>query len=418
MAISQDHDVVVIGSGIAGVTAAYYLVQKGFHVTVMDRQRHAAMETSYANGGQISVCNAEVWTRPKTIWQGIKWMLDSDAPLLMNPMPSLSKYRWMTSFMAAAFGGKYLPNTLKTIEMGLRSRQNMRAMMQDVQLDYDQSDCGILHIYRDDKAMAHAEYITAIMREHGLEREVVDVAKMIEIEPGLADARDQLVGGTYTEHDFTGDIHKFCRDLLDLLVARGDVHFLRGREVVAVQENADGIDLDVETARGQREFHVAKKVVVAAGAESSRAFPALRRYKVYPVKGYSITVEVPPEQRGSMPRVSLLDDERKLVSSSLGSRLRVAGTAEINGWNRDIREDRIVPLIRWVNELFPQLDTEIVMRWACLRPMTPTMMPIPYRLTDRIFAHSGHGHLGWTLCCATGQELADDMARIYGPKRG
>ncbi|MGB0381963.1 MAG: FAD-dependent oxidoreductase, partial [Alphaproteobacteria bacterium] len=135
MAISQDHDVVVIGSGIAGVTAAYFLVQKGFHVTVMDRQRHAAMETSYANGGQISVCNAEVWTRPKTIWQGIKWMLDSDAPLLMNPMPSLSKYRWMTSFMAAAFGGKYLPNTLKTIEMGLRSRQNMRAMMQDVQLD-------------------------------------------------------------------------------------------------------------------------------------------------------------------------------------------------------------------------------------------------------------------------------------------
>ncbi len=412
---TRSHEVLVVGSGIAGVTAAYYLAKRGYAVTIIDRQRHAAMETSYANGGQISVCNAEVWTRAKTVRQGIQWMFDSDAPLLMNPTPSMSKFRWMAGFLSAAFTGKYLPNTLKTIELGLRSRDAMHHIMDDEQIDYDQSDCGILHIYRNQKALDHAVKMSELMQEHGLERKVVDVDQIMEIEPGLHGARDQLLGGTFTENDFTGDIHKFCRELLEKMVSRGEVEFLRGREVIRADEQGSHVDVDVETARGEREFHKAKIVVVAAGAESSRRFDALRRYHVYPVKGYSITVEVPPHQLHAMPRVSLLDDERKLVSSTLGNRFRVAGTAEINGWNRDIREDRIKPLLTWVNELFPELDTEIVMRWACLRPMTPTMMPAPYAVTRRIYAHTGHGHLGWTLCAATGEDLAEAVKKSHQP---
>ncbi len=415
--------IAVIGAGITGVTTAYALSRRGCRVTVLDRQRYAAMETSFANGGQLSACNAEVWNKLSTVILGVRWMLRRDAPLLMNPTPSWHKLSWMAEFVREI--AHYRANTVETVRLAIRARAALFAMARAEGIDFDLKTRGILHFYRDRAAFQKAEAVNALLREGGLERHAVTLEEIRAIEPALAGSYH---GGFFTPSDATGDIHKFTRGLAAACLRRG-VRFIHDASVegIAAGEGAFAGGHEVrwrpaECPRAAQSLLQAEAVVICAGS-ASRRFAAMLgdRVNVYPVKGYSITVNMhTPEAQAGAPEVSILDEAAKIVTSRLGDdRLRVAGTAEFNGFNRDIRHDRIQPLVDWTREQFPRVDTDRVVAWSGLRPMLPSMLPKVGRgRRPGVFYNTGHGHLGWTLSGATAELVAEAVAAEHGPEAG
>ncbi len=402
----------VIGGGITGVTTAYALAKRGYQVTLFERHRYAAMETSFANGGQLSASNAEVWTHPSTLVKGLKWMLKSDAPLLVNPKPSWHKLSWFAEFIASI--PKYRENTIATARLAVAAREHLFAWAAAEGIDFDVRKEGILHIYRAKKGFDHAGEVSRLLAAGGLPRRAVTPEEMKAIEPTLA---GHYYGGYFTESDSTGDIHKFTQGLARACERLG-VRIRYGQDVQ--QLRSDGRQARVAvTGEAGREELAFDALVVCAGV-GSRALGAQLgdRLNVYPVKGYSITVNLLDEtSRASAPTVSLLDDETKLVTSRLGAdRFRVAGTAEFNGFNRDIRADRIRPLVEWVQQCFPGVSTRQVVPWAGLRPMMPDMMPRVGRgAKANVFYNTGHGHLGWTLSAATADLLGEVVSGAQAP---
>ncbi len=398
--------IAVIGGGITGVTTAYALARRGLTVTLYERHPYAAMDTSFANGGQLSASNAETWTHPSTLLKGLKWMLRKDAPLLVNPKPSWHKLSWFAEFAASI--PKYESNTIATTRLAIAARAHLFAWAQAEGIDFDLRREGILHIYRDRQGFEHAGRVSKLLAAGGLERRAVTPEEMRSIEPTLA---GQYFGGYYTESDSTGDIHKFTQGLARACERLG-VRILYGQAVH--QLHSDGQQARVSTGAGSAEdTQHYDGLVVCAGVESRRLAAQLGdRLNVYPVKGYSITVNLLDEaSRAAAPTVSLLDDETKLVTSRLGAeRFRVAGTAEFNGFNRDIRADRIRPLVDWVRQCFPGVSTRQVVPWAGLRPMMPDMMPrVGPGKRANVFYNTGHGHLGWTLSAATADLLGEQV---------
>lgn len=403
--------IAVLGAGITGITTAFKLLDRGFEVTVIDRQRYAAMETSFANGGQLSASNAEVWNTWATVFKGIKWMLKSDAPLLMNPRPSWHKISWMAEFLANI--PNYKANTIKTAELAVMARKHLLEMADLADVPFDHSDCGILHFYKEQSDLDHARKVTGLLAQGGLERTELSGAEVREKEPTLDCS---VIGGFWTPSDSTGDIHKFTVALADAAKARGAT-FMMNTGVKRLQTEDNGVRV-FDDKGGDHHFD---GIVVCAGV-GSRAMAADvgDRVNIYPVKGYSITVHLNDavSQNGA-PTRSLLDDKAKIVTSRLGKdRFRIAGTAEFNGENRDIRADRIKPLVDWCNGLFPDVSTEIVTPWAGLRPMMPNMMPRVGRgKHERVFYNTGHGHLGWTLSGATAELIAAQIANARADAR-
>lgn len=402
---------IVIGGGITGVTSAYALSREGHQVTLIEQHRYAGMETSHANGGQLSASNAETWTHPSTLLKGIKWMLKADAPLLVNPKPSWHKLSWFAEFAAAI--PKYRENTIATAKLAIAAREHLFGWAQAEGIAFDLKKQGILHIYRDKAGFDHAGEVSKLLAEGGLPRRAVTPDEMRAIEPTLA---GDYYGGYYTESDSTGDIHKYTHGM-SLACARRGVRLLTGRAVARVQSTGQTAHVTLDDG----EVVSADAVVVCAGVHSRAIGAQLGdRLNVYPVKGYSITVMLNDEQsQAAAPHVSLLDDETKLVTSRLGAdRFRVAGTAEFNGFNRDIRADRIKPLVDWVNQCFPGVSTRRVEPWAGLRPMMPDMLPrVGPGRRPNVFYNTGHGHLGWTLSAITAHQLAGHVAQWEQQRR-
>jgi D-amino-acid dehydrogenase len=396
---------IVIGGGITGVTSAYALARDGHQVTLIEKHRYAGMETSHANGGQLSASNAEVWTHPSTLVKGLKWMLKADAPLLVNPKPSWHKISWFAEFIASI--PKYRDNTIATARLAVAAREHLFGWAQAEGVDFDLKERGILHIYRDKAGFDHAAEVSKLLAEGGLPRRAVTPDEMRTIEPTLAGTYH---GGFYTESDSTGDIHKFTHGL-SLACERRGVRLCTGSTVTRVQSN--GTTAQVTLSSG--EVVTGDAVVVCAGVHSRALGAQLGdRLNVYPVKGYSITVMLnDAASQAAAPQVSLLDDATKLVTSRLGTdRFRVAGTAEFNGFNLDIRADRIRPLVEWVNQCFPGVSTRRVEPWAGLRPMMPDMLPrVGPGRRPNVFYNTGHGHLGWTLSAITAHQLAGHVAQ-------
>ncbi|WP_426442017.1 D-amino acid dehydrogenase [Bradyrhizobium genosp. P] len=414
--------IAIIGAGITGVTTAYALLERGYQVTVLDRHRYAGMETSFANGGQLSASNAEVWNSAATILKGLRWMLRSDAPLLMNPKPSWHKYSWMGEFVGSI--GRYRANTIATTRLAIEARRHLFAIAEREKITFDLERRGILHICHDKAGFDAGLRVNALLQQGGLDRRPVTPDEIRIIEPALQSA---CYGGFFTPSDATGDIHKFTRGLADACVRRGAT-FVHEADVDAISRTGEGFHIgwndtaSQDAAAPTRQDLQADGIVICAGV-ASRHFAAMlnERVNVYPVKGYSITVQLDaPQSQQAAPFVSLLDEAAKIVTSRLGAdRFRVAGTAEFNGFNRDIRADRIQPLVDWVRHHFPEVDTSKIVPWAGLRPMMPNMMPVARAgRIPGVFYNTGHGHLGWTLSAATAQMVAeaiDDWRDLCAP---
>lgn len=399
--------IAILGAGITGVTTASSLMDRGYDVTLFDRNRYAAMQTSFANGGQLSASNAETWNRWATVFKGMKWMMTRGAPLLVNPKPSWHKYSWMAEFIAAI--PQYRANTVQTTRMAIAARGLLKDKAARHGFDFDCEDRGILHIYTDKAEFDHATKVNKLLAEGGLERRAVTPAELRQIEPAL---RGDFYGGYYTQSDFTGDIHRYTTGLARSIAASGAaLRFGTDVEALKVDKNEVRVTWNRD---GERQTETFDAIVVCAGVESRRIGAELGdRVNVYPVKGYSITVRLDDEDsQRAAPWISLLDDEAKIVTSRLGKdRFRIAGTAEFNGYNLDIRDDRIRPLVKWCERFFPGVSTEHAIPWAGLRPMMPNMMPkVGQGRRERVFYNTGHGHLGWTLSAVTAEMVADSVA--------
>ncbi|MBP7451842.1 MAG: D-amino acid dehydrogenase [Ottowia sp.] len=396
--------IAIIGGGITGVTTAYALATRGFTVTLFEKHRYAAMETSFANGGQLSASNAEVWTHPSTLVKGVKWMLKPDAPLLVNPKPSWHKLSWFAEFMTNM--PRYEHNTTQTARLAIAAREHLFNWARAERIEFDLVKRGILHIYRDRKGFEHAGHVSTLLAAGGLERRAVTPDEIKAIEPTLS---GNYYGGYFTESDSTGDIHKFTHGLAAAIERLG-VTTIYGAAVERLASNGSEATVTYEHD-GARAIGRFDAVVVTAGVASRKLAAQLGdRVNIYPVKGYSITVNLSDAaSQDAAPTVSLLDDETKIVTSRLGpDRFRVAGTAEFNGENKDIRADRTRPLIDWVARCFPGISTRHVVPWAGLRPMMPDMMPRVGRgKKANVFYNTGHGHLGWTLSAATAEQVAE-----------
>ncbi|MFW1773141.1 D-amino acid dehydrogenase [Acinetobacter seifertii] len=409
--------VIVIGAGITGVTSAYELSQLGYQVTVIDRHLYPAMETSFANGGQLSACNAEVWNQKATVIKGFKWMRQKDAPLLLNPSFSLHKYSWLVEFLSHI--KNYEANTIETVRLALLARKRLFEVAEKEQLQFDLEKRGILHMYHSKADYDVAKQVNDVLNKGTLERYSVSPEEMKTIEPSLT---GDYFGGYYTPSDATGDIHKYSTALAEKTKQYG-VQYKFGLEVTDIKCHTDKVVLNCQPSAEHPHlsqsdsFQLEGDVLVVCGGVGSYQLADMvgERVNVYPVKGYSITVQLKDEESiKNAPWVSLLDESAKIVTSRLGQdRLRIAGTAEFNGYNRDIRADRIQPLVNWVNRNF-DISTEHVVPWAGLRPMMPNMLPVVKQSKQpRVFYNTGHGHLGWTLSAVTAVLVSQDILQKY-----
>ena len=401
--------VAVIGAGIAGTTTAYALLKKGYKVTIIDSRRYPAMATSYANGGQLSASNAETWNTPKNVMNGIKWMFKPDAPLLFNPSPEIQKYKWMMGFLWATLKGEHKKNTLETIDMAKKARETYFKIAEDEGIEFELLKKGILRFYDSEKEFKLDQAKKSWLDQEGMEWDTLTTEEVKDLEPAFKNNAnyEKIVGGIYTKSDASGDIHKFCTNLEKVLVEKYSANLQLNTTVEYISRQKDQLVL---TMRKENEIinDSFDNVVICAGVGTQGFANRLGdKMNIYPVKGYSITIDLKDElSKSCAPSVSLIDQPVKIVASRLGDRFRVAGTAELAGINTDIRQNRIRPLLDWVEKYFPNVSTETYTPWAGLRPMTPNMMPITSESRMKgVFYHAGHGHLGWTLSAETANRV-------------
>ena len=387
--------VAVLGAGVIGVTSAWYLARAGHQVTLVDRQPEAGMETSFANGGQVSAGHAEPWARPSVLPKVLKWLGREDAPLLFRPRADLAQWMWGLRFALECLPGRFERNARRLAGLASYSRASLVELRAQTGIQYDQLSKGILHFCTEqadfDALAAHGGARTA--------------AQCLQIEPALRGSRVPILGGVYSPGDESGDAHRFTQELAQRGEAIG-VQFLRNANVERME--LAGGRVNVAQAGGRR--LEADAFVVALGSYSPLLLAPLGiSIPVYPLKGYSITIALSPHASAAAPSVSLTDEGHKLVMSRLGNRLRCAGTAELNGYDTSVNDARCAAILRRVEELFPALaGAGDVKYWAGLRPATPGNVPLIGRTRyENLFLNTGHGTLGWTLAAGSARALAD-----------
>ncbi|MFI5444067.1 D-amino acid dehydrogenase [Polaromonas sp. UC242_47] len=409
--------VIVLGSGLLGVSSAWYLSQLGHEVTVIDRQTSPAAETSHANGGQISVSHAEPWANPSAPFKVLKWLGKEDAPLLFRLRADTRQWAWGLQFLRECTPARTRHNIRQIVQLGSYSRDMLQQLRRDTGINYDQRTQGILHFYTSQQEFEGALEPSRQMRELGCERRVISADEAVAIEPALATLRSQLAGATYTAEDESGDARKFTLALAQLCEARG-VRFLMGHHITRLLKDGNQITaVEATDPQGRYLQLTADSYVLAAGSFSAAlAEPIGLKLPIYPAKGYSVTLPVIDPTRAY--QVSLTDDEFKLVFSRYttpGSdgeaedRLRIAGTAEFNGYDRQLNAARCQAIVRRVQQLFPgATDVKRAQFWSGLRPATPSNVPlIGQSRISNLFLNTGHGTLGWTHACGSGKALAD-----------
>jgi D-amino-acid dehydrogenase len=398
--------VLVLGAGVVGVTSAWYLAQAGHEVVVADRRPEAGMETSFANGGQISASHAEPWAKPAVVPKILRWLGREDAPLLFRPRADWAQWEWGLRFLRECIPGRFERNCRALAGLAAYSRDCLRALRESTAINYDHLTRGILHFATDQRDFEVLARGAEAMRALGIDRQLKSAPECLALEPALKDSEDPVTGGVFTASDESGDARRFTQELAQM-AARQGVGFRFGVSVQALEEAGGeiaGVRLEGE------ERLTADAYVVALGSYSPLLLrPHGIRIPVYPLKGYSVTLPLGPEHAAAAPSVSLTDEAHKIVISRLGNRLRAAGTAELVGYDRSLNAVRCAAIARRVRELFPGLGGITAHdSWSGLRPATPSNVPIIGRMRlRRLFVNTGHGTLGWTLACGSGKALAD-----------
>jgi D-amino-acid dehydrogenase len=405
--------VIVLGAGVTGVTAAWYLARSGHEVTVIDRQEAAGMETSFANGGQISVSHAEPWANPHAPAKLLRWLGREDAPLLFRLRADWRQWMWGLSFLRQCTPARTRHNIRQLVNLGLYSRASLRALREETGIAYDHLERGILHFYTSEREFEAAQAPAQAMREHGCELNMKSADECVAIEPALAGVRHLIAGGSMTPSDESGDAHKFTRALADLCAARG-VRFEYGVTIDALETDGAGVTgVRLRDHRGARTARADAYLLCLGSWSPLLARPLGIHLAIYPAKGYSVTMPVTDTTRAYS--VSLTDDEYKLVFSRLGDRLRIAGTAEFNGHDTGLNRVRCEAILKRAGQLFPGAgDASQARFWTGLRPATPSNVPyIGATRLSNLFLNTGHGTLGWTHACGSGRAIAD----IIGARR-
>jgi D-amino-acid dehydrogenase len=400
--------VIVLGAGVIGTTTAYYLNRLGCDVTVVERQPAPAAETSFANGGQVSVSHAEPWANPTAPLKVLTWLAKEDAPLLFRLRADVRQWLWGLAFLRECSPWRARRNIETIVRLGTYSRAKLQELRRETSLAYDHLARGILHFYTNPREFEAALEPARQMREFGCDRQVLSAEEAVKVEPALAHAQSRIAGATYTPADESGDAQRFTTGLARLAAVSG-VNFLYGHNVQALRSARGEID-HVETTDADGRFGrlIGDAYVLALGSFSPMlSAPLGIRLAIYPAKGYSITM--PVKDAGRSYSVSLTDDEYKLVFSRLGDRLRIAGTAELNGYDRSLNLVRCNAIVRRTLDLFPGAgDASRVEFWSGLRPATPSNVPYVQRSAlPNLFLNTGHGTLGWTHACGSAAIIAD-----------
>jgi D-amino-acid dehydrogenase len=397
--------VIILGAGVVGVTSAWYLAQAGHEVTVLERRPEPGMETSFANGGQISAGHAEPWAKPQVVPKILRWLGRADAPLLFRPRAEWAQWRWGLGFLRECIPGRFERNSRALAGLAVYSRECLRALRQRTSIRYDQLSRGILHFCSSQSDFEALARHTEEMRALGIRRDLKSAAECIALEPALRDSQVPVSGGAFAAEDESGDAHTFTVGLARHCRESGVV-FLNGRNVEAI----DAAGGRVEGIRLQGNTFRADAYVVALGSYSPLYLRPLGIHiPVYPLKGYSITLPLDSGTAQKAPTVSLTDEGHKIVISRLGDRLRAAGTAELAGYDTQISELRCNAIVERLRQLFPGLaGIEPSHRWTGLRPATPSNIPcIGQTKLRNLYLNTGHGTLGWTLACGSAAALAD-----------
>ena len=395
--------VVVLGAGVIGVTTAYYLAKAGHEVTVLDRQPGPALETSFANAGEISPGYASPWAAPGIPAKAVKWLFMKHAPLIIQARPDLAKIEWVARMLTNCTSKAYGINKSRMVRLAEYSRDCLIALRADTGISYDERTQGTLQLFRTEKQVLAAEKDIKVLKADGVPFEVLDADGCIAAEPGLAPNRAKIAGGLRLPGDETGDCFKFTNTLADMAAAAG-VTFRWGVTIQALEADLGRIT-SVQTSAGRI---AADAFVLAMGSYSpALARPFGMRLPVYPVKGYSITVPIVNEDRA--PVSTIMDETHKIAITRLGDRIRVGGMAEISGFNNHLHPKRQATLTHSVEDLFGGAgDQSKATFWSGLRPMTPDGTPLVGRSTvQNLFLNTGHGTLGWTMAAGSARVIAD-----------
>jgi len=394
--------VIVLGAGIVGVTSAYQLAKAGHEVTVVDRQPGPALETSFANAGEVSFGYCSPWAAPGIPMKALKWLFMQHAPLILRPKVDMAMLSWMAQMLRNCTSARYALNKSRMLRLADYSRVSLAALREETGIAYDERMQGTLQLFRSEAQLdASAKDVKALAAD-GIPYDVLDPEGCIRVEPALAHVREKIVGGLLTPKDETGDCFKFAGALAEKAKALGVVFnygsIIRGLDVEG------GRVTGVVTAHGRI---AADAVVVALGSFSPLLVrPHGIRLPVYPVKGYSLTIPITDASRA--PESTVMDETYKIAITRLGERIRVGGMAEISGYTNDLGEPRRLTLQHSVTDLFPGGDVSKASFWSGLRPMTPDGTPVigPTKVAG-LFLNTGHGTLGWTMSSGSARLVAD-----------
>jgi len=405
--------IVVLGGGIIGISTAWYLAEEGHEVTVVDRQPDAALETSFANGAQISVSFCEPWANAGAPLKVAKWLLKDDAPLLFRPRLDPYQWIWGAKFLTQCTDAAFARNVKQLVALGAYSHESLKGLVERTGIQYNRLERGILHFFSSAADFDSGAQAAELMRQVGVDRRVLNRDEVLKVEPALAAFGPNIHGGTFTPSDESGDARVFTQELARKCAERG-VQFLWEHDVLGFEQaggQISGVQLGSQQS-GRRFVQTADQFVAAMGSFTA---PLLRplglRLDIYPAKGYSATLNLKRPQDASV--VSLLDDTRKIAISRLGNQIRIAGTAEMAGYDNRLdtatAQVRCAALVKRYEELFPGVaDTSEPNYWSGLRPSTPTNIPyIGRSKIANLWLNAGHGTLGWTHGAGSGRALAE-----------
>ncbi|MEH0166546.1 D-amino acid dehydrogenase [Roseateles microcysteis] len=409
--------VVVLGAGIIGISTAWYLLEQGHEVVVVDRQIEAALETSFANGAQISVSFCEPWANAGAPFKVAKWLLRDDSPLLFRPRMDPAQWRWGLSFLTQCTTAAFERNVESLVQLGRYSHESLKSLVAQTGIEYERLERGILHFFSSQADFEAGVAACEIMRRHGVDRRVLNHDEVLKVEPALAAFGGQVFGGTFTPSDESGDARVFTQKLARLCAERGAT-FLYGHDVIALQQSGGKIEsVQISSRRTGQALSLKGDAFVTAMASYTPALlkPLGEYLAIYPAKGYSATLKLKKPDQASV--VSLLDDTRKIAISRLGDTIRIAGTAELSGFDLNLdsatAKVRCDALVNRYEELFPGVaDLSERNYWTGLRPSTPTNIPYigKSKKAGNLWINAGHGTLGWTHGAGSGHALAELMA--------